>query len=286
VTTLRLLVPGDEAGLFELLSPYADTSMFFFSNVERAGLVDRGEPFQGTYVASFDESGTMTAVAAHSWNGNVMVQGDQGLEDAAVRAVSLSGRAVRGFVGAWALVSRARAALGLQHTPAAHDGRELLFSLALGELVLPSLLSRPHVVLRPPTPAEVDARLAGWRAEYQVECLGAARTPELTESALQQMRLWHDTGALWVLLVDGAISAMTGFNAEGRGIVQVGGVFTPPELRGRGYARAAVAASLQLARNRGLTRSVLFTSESNHAAQRAYTSLGYAVTGDYGLVLF
>jgi uncharacterized protein len=80
--------------------------------------------------------------------------------------------------------------------------------------------------------------------------------------------------------------AMTGFNASTHGIVQVGGVFTPVALRGHGYARSAVAASLQLAQREGARRSVLFTAEYNKPARSAYCSLGYEVTGDFGLVLF
>ena len=91
---------------------------------------------------------------------------------------------------------------------------------------------------------------------------------------------------LWVLTLGDQIVAMTGFNAMARGIAQVGGVYTPPALRGRGYARAAVAASLKLAREQGAVRSVLFTAETNLAAQRAYTALGYQVAGDFGLVLY
>jgi uncharacterized protein len=68
--------------------------------------------------------------------------------------------------------------------------------------------------------------------------------------------------------------------------VQVGGVFTPPARRGHGYARAAVAASLALARARGAQRSVLFTAATNQAARRAYTALGHESIGDFGLVLF
>jgi predicted GNAT family acetyltransferase len=83
------------------------------------------------------------------------------------------------------------------------------------------------------------------------------------------------------------IVAMTGFNSEARGVAQVGGVFTPPALRRRGYARSAVAASLQLARkHRGAVRSTLFTAETNLAACQAYLALGYRIVGDFGLVLF
>ena len=72
----------------------------------------------------------------------------------------------------------------------------------------------------------------------------------------------------------------------GVGVVLVGGVYTPGELRGRGYARAAVAGSLVQARGNGSRRSVLFTPESNVPAQKTYRSLGYEDVGDWGLVLF
>lgn len=283
----RVLGAGDEARLFEFLEPHLDSSLFFFSNVEKAGLVDRGEPFQGTYVASFDARGRMTAVAAHSWNGNVMLQGDAGLEEAARRASELSGRAVRGLIGPWELVVRARRALGLEATPSRTDGREQLFSLVLQDLQLPALLLQSEVLLRPPTEAEALGVVAGWRADYHVEALGAPSAAHVAELAREETRRWRAGGTLWVLTVAGELVAMTGFNAETRGTVQIGGVFTPRSLRGRGYARAAVAASLRLARaERGAVRSVLFTALTNTAAQRAYTSLGYRVRGDFGLMLF
>ena len=76
------------------------------------------------------------------------------------------------------------------------------------------------------------------------------------------------------------------FNAALPDCVQVGGVFTPPPLRGRGFGRAVVAGTLLLARERGVERSVLFTGPDNAPAQTAYRALGYRDIGDYGLVLF
>jgi RimJ/RimL family protein N-acetyltransferase len=284
--TRRQLLPGDEARLFEFLESYIDSSVFFFSNVERAGLEDRGEAFQGTYVASFDASGRMTSVAAHCWNGNVMVQGDVGLEPCAVHAAELSGRAVRGFVGPPGLIARARAALGLEAKAATHDSREVLFSLSLDELKVPAALASGELRLRTPNRTEATGRLLEWRIAYAVESLGAVRNAALEKEARELMESWSLSGRCWVLTRSDEIVAMTGFNAEARGIVQVGGVYTPPALRGRGYARAAVAGSLEVARSNGATRSVLFTPETNVAAQRAYLALGYRVVGDFGLVLF
>ena len=74
------------------------------------------------------------------------------------------------------------------------------------------------------------------------------------------------------------------FNATADDTVQVGGVWTPPALRNRGYGRAVVAGALLTARAEGARRGVLFTAETNVAAQRAYEALGFARSGDWALV--
>ena len=63
-------------------------------------------------------------------------------------------------------------------------------------------------------------------------------------------------------------------NARAADTVQVGGVWTSPELRGRGHARAVVAGALLVARSAGARRGVLFTGERNIPALRAYRALG------------
>src|SRR5439155_27320443 len=61
---LRTLQPGDEAALDAFLARHAESSMFLRSNARAAGLVDRGEPLQATYVAAI-EGGAIVAVVAH-----------------------------------------------------------------------------------------------------------------------------------------------------------------------------------------------------------------------------
>jgi predicted GNAT family acetyltransferase len=74
------------------------------------------------------------------------------------------------------------------------------------------------------------------------------------------------------------------FNGRLPDAVQIGGVFTPPDLRARGFARAVVAGALLAARAEGVTRSILFTGRDNAFARRAYQSLGYGIVGNYGIV--
>jgi predicted GNAT family acetyltransferase len=126
--------------------------------------------------------------------------------------------------------------------------------------------------------------VADWRVRYAIEALGAAPSP----AARDEMRkAFAEAGPVgWVLVDGGHPVSFSTFTARTRGIVQVGGVYTPPELRGRGYARGVVAGSLLDARARGATRSILFTGRKDVAAQRAYTALGYEPVGPFGLVLF
>ena len=82
----------------------------------------------------------------------------------------------------------------------------------------------------------------------------------------------------------GAPVAKTGFNAVLPDMVQVGAVYTPPDLRGRGYARRAVALHLAQARDLGVQRAILFSA--NAAASRAYEAIGFQRVGAYRVALF
>jgi uncharacterized protein len=282
---VRCLGAGDEALLFAFLEQHLDSSLFLLSNAERGGLVDRGEQFQGTYAAHLEE-GVVTAVASHAFSGNVLVQGELGLAEAARLATKTSGRPVKGIIGPLALVYGTRSALGLDDAPVARALDDRLFVLELERLRVPALLGAAGIEFRSPTDSEVTSVLVAWRAAYHAEVLGALPSPELQARALGEMESLHRAKRCWVLARSGVPVALTGFNATTHGVVQVGGVYTPPELRKNGYARSALAGSLLLAREQGYTRSTLFTSVDNAGAVRAYTALGYEAVGDFALLLF
>src|SRR6266851_7669584 len=89
---LRVLQPGDETALDAFLVDHTDTSMFLRANARAAGLIDRGAPLEATYVAAL-EGGRITGVAAHCWNGMVLVQAPAHTGALACQAVRRSGRA-------------------------------------------------------------------------------------------------------------------------------------------------------------------------------------------------
>ena len=281
MTRIRPLGPGDEAALEAFLADHADSSMFLRSNARQAGLADRGAALQGSYVAAFAEAG-IVAVAAHYWNGMIILQAPEQAGSLARAAVDRSGRGLRGFAGPWEQVEAARTALGATDRTAAKASRETLYALSLPDLAVPEPLAAGRWTCRHAHPEEEDL-LIEWRVAYAREALGAADAPALREESRADIAFIRRERADFVLEYDGLPVAFAAYNARLPDIVQIGGVWTPPALRGRGYGRGVTAGALIAARETGAARAVLFTD--NPVASRAYEALGFQPAGEYGLVL-
>ena len=274
---IRILGPGDEATLEAFLAPRANTSMFLRANARQGGLDDRGQSRQATYVAAIGPSGVV-AVAAHCWNGILLLQAPERVPEVARAALAASGRPLKGISGPVDQVRTARDALEVRK--AAVDDADLLYSLDLAGLRVPAALAA--LSLRRPRGDDLP-RLIAWREQYLVETGLSAPGPTLHQDARSSIELQQAQGDHWLLEDRGVPVAYTAFNARLPDIVQVGGVWTPPPLRGRGYARCAVAGSLLEARAAGARRAILFTS--NTSAARAYEALGFTRSGEYGLLI-
>jgi RimJ/RimL family protein N-acetyltransferase len=281
---VKRLGPEDRETLDAFLLEHADTSLFLRSNLRAAGIVDEGLPLQATYAGAFD-GGVLAGVAAHCWNGNMLVQAPRHLDEVVRAAVTLSGRAVHGVVGPWAQVCAVRRVLGTADEPAAFESEDVLFALALPDLRRPPALDDPGVRCRLTRDDDLEL-LVRWRVAYATETLHAKRGDPMYDDARADMERAHASGAAFVLERAGEPISLTTFNARLPDVVQIGGVFTPPALRGRGYARAVVAGSLIAVTATGVARAVLFTGRDNLPAQRAYASIGFRRIGDYGLVRF
>ncbi|MDZ7957489.1 MAG: GNAT family N-acetyltransferase [Aulosira sp. DedQUE10] len=283
--TLRTLQPGDEMLLESFLLQHTDTSMFLRSNWREAGFVDRGARFQGTYIAAILDA-KIVAVAAHYWNGMVVVQAPVYLPEVLQAALAQSHRAISGIAGPAAQVEATKQVLGLPNQPTNLDERELLFSLALPDLQIPPALASDEVKCRLPHPEEFDL-LSQWWYAFNIEALKKSESTDLQASCRHEIEARQATAMHWVLVAGDTPVAYSGFNARLPDIVQIGGVWTPPALRGKGYGKSVVAGSLLEARSHGVERAILFTNRENLAAQAAYRGIGFQATGEeFGLVLF
>ena len=281
---IKILGPGDEALLEAFLLPRIETSMFLVGNMRASGLTDNGRAFEGTYAAALQD-GEITGVVAHYWNGNLVFQAPADLNlslwQAAVRA---SRRPISGLIGPNDQVAIAKQALQINDSMAQMDEVELLYSLDLDDLIVPGDLVSGEVTGRRIEPRDVEL-VTAWEVGYSIEAIGAQAGPELFEKSQRTVERSLKGRCMWVLERQSGPVACSSFNAVIKEAVQVGGVWTPPELRRRGYGRSVVTASLLDARAEGADKAILFTGEDNIAAQRAYTALGFRHIGDYGLLL-
>lgn len=281
---MRILQPGDERALDDFLRRHADSSLLLRSNSLAAGLHDDGRPLQATYLATF-EGEQMTAVVAHTWNGNLLLQAPSGVGELARAAVLQTARPIAGVLGPWNQVSSVLVELDLNDAPTSIRSREDLFAVALDAVRIPNALAANEVAFRRATSDDLEL-LAMWRREFRLAVLREPDQPELLASSRADVSRSQAAGNAFVLAQDGTPISACFFSATHPECVQSGGVWTPPALRSKGFARAVVAGALLAARSQGVQRSVLFTGENNVAARTAYLSLGYERVGDYGLVLF
>jgi len=280
--TIRPLSSLDEPQLEAFLRPLRDSSMFLRSNAQRGGLNPPSGSREQVFVAAFHD-GKVAGVVAHGASGMLLIQAPDSAADLARACIGLSQRRVTGLAGPPVQVEQAMAALHLKAEDASYHRDEGLYGLDLCDLIVPAALATGRLTCRAPTAGERDT-LCAWRLAYDIESLGSADTDETRQRSTRFLDQQMADGNAWVAVDGGAPVSLSAFNAALPDIVQLGGIYTPPELRGRGFARVAVAASLLAARARGAERATLFTS--NPSAARAYEALGFLRTGSYAVVLF
>ena len=283
MTAIRVLQPGDEAALEAFLLPRIETSMFLLGNMRAVGLVDGGGFLEGSYVAANDGD-KIVGVVAHYWNDNLIVQAPVHVEALCKAAIEASGRRVGGLIGPAEQVQAAKDALDLAGGAIQLDETEYLYSLALADLLVPEGLRTGRLVGRRLQPRDAD-QVTEWLVAFALESLGEENSPQLWERTRANTERKVEQGTTWILEDGGRPVSTSGFNTTTAEAVQIGGVFTPLELRSRGYGRAVVAASLLDARAEGVESSILFTGVWNVPAQKSYEALGYRHIGAYRLLL-
>jgi predicted GNAT family acetyltransferase len=130
-----------------------------------------------------------------------------------------------------------------------------------------------------------DRELAArWMDAFADEAL-PERPPESSEEFVDRRETSPDGGiVLWE--DDGAVVSMAGFGGRTPNGIRIGPVYTPPELRGRGYASALTAAVTQRLLDGGLRFCFLFTDLANPTSNSIYQRIGYEPVGDFDLWSF
>ncbi len=270
---IRKAREGEEAALEAFLSGYPETSMFLRSNLAEHGVGGGEHPHATDYWISETNSG-ISGVFARARNGFLMAQAPvASAAEWQAYASALQGQEVAGMTGEAGQVSAALAALGVcdhMHMNAV----EPLYRIHLDHL------PQVAVEMRGPAPEDEDL-LRSWWEGYLLDT-GAAQDAEAARRDAQ-MRIEAFQSGVQILIEEGQPVAMAAINARVANMVQVGGVYVPPEKRNAGRARAVTAGLLARARVKGAEVAVLFSN--NDAASRAYEAIGFRRKGSYRVAI-
>jgi uncharacterized protein len=159
-----------------------------------------------------------------------------------------------------------------------HTGRTAVEGLC-GRMYRLDAVTPPNGVagqLREATRADREL-LVAWLSGFSAETLPhqpADDTSEIVDRRLDQggyLWLWEDRGVPVSLLMVSRPAA---------GVIRIGAVYTPPELRGHGYASGNVAAICQRVLAAGATACMLYTDRGNPVSNRIYQRIGFRPVGD------
>jgi predicted GNAT family acetyltransferase len=145
-------------------------------------------------------------------------------------------------------------------------------------------------VLTPPAPLPLGApRVAGPADRELLEAWMTAFHHDVGEAVQAVGEVVDDKisyGGLTLWEVDGVPVSMAGATRPAAGMVRVIAVYTPAELRGRGYAAAVTSTVTQAAVDAGAADVVLFTDLANPVSNALYQRLGYRPIEDRAVVVF
>ncbi len=142
-------------------------------------------------------------------------------------------------------------------------------------------------VRRPPSPPGLYRKAEAGDISILAEWITAFRAEAIpTDPPLDGVRIATQRLEIFSVWDDGGPVAMMGNNRNTAHLASVGFVYTPPGLRGRGYATALVAAGSQALLDSGRAGCVLFTDLNNPTSNDIYQKIGYEPLADFTMYRF
>ncbi len=123
--------------------------------------------------------------------------------------------------------------------------------------------------------------LVKWMSSFHSDVGLTEPVETLTERVLE--RIEQGTILVWVDNLPVSMGLSTGKTPHG---IRVGGVYTPPEYRNRGYATSNIAALTQRMFDQGHKFCFLYTDKSNPVSNSIYQKIGYRQVSESIMVRF
>lgn len=264
--------------MIAFLKKHENYSLFLLGNLENYGPRLTEAPFSGNYkvIRNGDE---IIAVFCLTRKGNILIQStvQEPIFDRVLAACKEENLPINGVVGQWEFCKPFWDYLKSKKVieKETFTSKEILYTLNLHDFP-----SQDNVRLL--TEDDYD-QWKPLRLDY-IEEKGLDN--ELTDKQLKDLFLEKaKKKIIWGYFLNDKLVSMADLNAKALDLGQVGGVYTAPEFRQRGYSRAVMLQLLHDAKKlHSIRKMIIFTGETNFPAQKLYRSLGVTQAGYFSLL--
>jgi len=175
------------------------------------------------------------------------------------------------FVGAWTSENALDATMVLRH--GVYELREVL--------PIPAAPGKA----RPVTPGDRD-QVIPWIVAFAEEALPEDNEAERQIRFVESRLAATDDAGLWFWEDGGRPVSISGYGGATPNGMRIGPVYTPPELRGRGYATTLVAEQSRWLLGTGRSLCFLYADLDNPTSNAVYRRIGYRMIAEAGEVRF
>ncbi len=272
---------SNQAAMLHFLRQHENYSLFLLGNFENYGLALAEAPYSGNFKLIRSE-GEVVGVFCLTRKGSLLIEAPskEPIFELVLASCREESMPIKGVIGNWDLCHPFWEFLKTRQVikNEAFTSKEILYSVDLSAM---SYHSQPGVRFL------TEADYSQWkplRLDYLME---QGLPNDLGDEYL--FKLYADKvkkKISWGFFLEGKLVSMADLNAKALDLGQVGGVYTIPSCRGKGYAKAVMQQLLADAKSlHAIRKMIIFTGENNLAAQKLYHSLRVSHIGYFALLI-
>ncbi|MDD3288467.1 MAG: hypothetical protein PHX43_05620 [Alphaproteobacteria bacterium] len=282
----RPLSLNDAGSLDAFLHPHTAEAYYLRSNALAGGLAYDGKYLQAEYLGAFLGE-NLVGVICYSWINTILVYAHElnclpALAQAISPLIKKRDGIVEAFIGLAPHVDSIVKSLKIPSHVFRKHGSAGLYKLPIEKLRLPEILSDTRIRQAEEKDKE---QLIAWRIDFNIESAKSQPGPELEKKVREEISQRLPLKEFFLLESNDTPVAMCGVGGHVPDTAMVGPVWTPTELRCRGYGRAVTAGAIKMLSDERPTMTQAVLAASRPDAIHAYEAIGFERLADWNLAL-
>lgn len=276
------VTPSSQQEMLRFLKEYENFTLFLLGNFENYGMTLTDAPYSGNFKLIRSSEKKVAGVFCLTRKGSLLIEAlvQEPIFEIVSEPCHQETIPLKGVVGNWNFCKpfweylKAKKRILSEVT----SSKEILYSV---DVCKQDFTSQPHVRFL------TESDYAQWkplRLDYFIE---EGFPNDLTDHQMFDLFLDKVKKKIaWGLFLNETLVSMADLNAKSMDLGQVGGVYTAPSFRQKGYSKSVMQQLLlDVKEVHKIRKLIIFTGERNVPAQKLYTSLGAVQAGHFALFL-